>query len=151
MSQRNSIILLVVLVILAGILYWSMQNNPLSKKGTGNNSGQSAETTEDTSAGSIHAGGSAPTISYKSALDQYLKAHMEFDQDCKASPGSLTLADGTILMIDNQSPSDRVVKVGSLMNIKANSFKLVKVSKDQGSTWNIDCDQMQNVATVTIQ
>lgn len=149
MSKKTTIILIVILIVVAGLLFWSMKKGSVSNVDT--NTGQSSESTEDTSAGSINAGASA-TMSYADALSKYKSARLEFDKDCKANPKSLNLPNNSFLLIDNQSSSDRVVKVGTLMNIRANSFKIVNVENaTSGPTWNIDCDQSTNVATVLIQ
>jgi hypothetical protein len=107
---------------------------------------------EDTSAGSINTGATSATISYASAAIKYQNALIELDKVCKASPSRLALKNNTNIMIDNRSAMDRVVKVGSPMNLRAYSFKIVNVSSATlPATWPVGCDQNQNVATITIQ
>ena len=142
--------LVIVLVVLVGLLFWSMKKNAVPGVGQNKNL-YSPESTEDTSAGSINEGAGA-VISYASALSKYKGAILELDGSCKANSGNITLKNNTYLMIDNQAPIDRVIKVGSITNIKANSFKLVQIESESApATLSVDCDQSQNVATVFLQ
>ena len=139
--------LVIVLVVLVGLLFWSMKKNAVPS----GDDNQAVESTEDTSAGSINEGAGA-AISYASALSKYKGAILELDESCKASPTNMTLKNNGYLMVDNRSPMDRVVKVGSITNIKANSFKLMQIESESAlSTLSVDCDQSQNVATVFLQ
>lgn len=107
---------------------------------------------EDTSTGSVNTGSGAVTISYTNALAKYTNARIQLNTICQASPNNMTFKNGTNIMIDNRAPVDRVVKVGSIFNIKAYSFKIIKLSSATlPVTWLVDCDKSQNVATILIQ
>jgi hypothetical protein len=148
-NNKNLLIgAIVALVIIAGVLFWVMQRSTLPTDG--NNPGEVAELSEDTSAPSVHAAGG--TINYAGALSQYAGAILVLDAECKAAPAKMTFRQGGELMLVNNSPSDRVVKAGSVMNLKARSFKIIQVDSAAGSPlWNVDCDQSKNVATISIQ
>ncbi|MFA5791913.1 MAG: hypothetical protein WC884_02660 [Candidatus Paceibacterota bacterium] len=142
------IILLIFLVILALLILWSIKKSSLP---AGDNL-PVVVSLEDTSAGSVNAGVSVPTISYENALIKYKDARLQINKTCEASPNKMTLTNNSLLMIDNRSPMDRVVKVGSPLNLKAYGFKIVKLeSATLPATWVIDCDQFKDVATILIQ
>lgn len=151
------IILIVVLVIVAGSILWSMVGSKVtpavSTSGTEDKGiNTPLNSTEDTSAGSVNVDTPSATISYASASVKYKDALLQFDKTCKGNPSNLTFKNNTNIMLDNRSPVDRVVKVGSPMNIKAYSFKIVKLqSATLPATWPVDCDLVPNVATIVIQ
>lgn len=121
---------------------------------SGENNGitEDQEGVEDTSAGSEHASSPAATLSYQQALVKYKDARLQLDKTCQGSPDKMTFKNGTSIMVDNRSPLDRVVKVGSTFNLKAYGFKIVKLSSDTlPATLLVDCDKSQNVATILLQ
>lgn len=92
------------------------------------------------------------SISYAEALVKYRNNRIQLDVACQASPNNVTYKNGTSIMIDNRSANSRVVKVGSIFNIKPWDFKIVKLSSSTlPVTWLVDCDKSQNVATILIQ
>ena len=94
----------------------------------------------------------APSVSYAQALEKYKNYRIQLNTTCQASPNNVTYRNGTSIMIDNRSASSRVVKVGSIFNIKPWDFKVVKLSSSTlPITWLVDCDKSQNVATILIQ
>lgn len=145
------IVLLVFLVILAVLVLWSIKKSSAPTLDD-NDITQVGTSTEDTSVGSVNVGISTPTISYENALTKYKNARLQIGKTCEVSPRNMTLTNGSLLMIDNRSPMDRVVKVGSPLNLKAYGFKIVKLeSTTLPATWMVDCDKSQNVATILIQ
>jgi hypothetical protein len=144
-NKKNLLIAaLVILVILAGALLWAMNKTAPAL----NNGASGGEQTEDTTFGSVNEG-KAP-VAYAAALSQYQSARIAFDEACKATPARLTLTNGSPLMIDNTSQMDRVVVVGTPTNVRANSFKIVKVAGNAaGAQLAVDCDQSKNVAAIS--
>lgn len=109
--------------------------------------------TEDVSAGSVNAPvKKVPSISYADALIKYKEARIQIDEDCQAFPNNVTYKNGTSIMIDNRAGVARKVKVGGVYDIKAYSFKIIKLeSKTLPETLLVDCDTFQNVATILVQ
>ena len=145
----------VVLAVAAVLIFWLM-GKPAIAPGVDDNLAQNnpvIDSVEDTTPGSINTGASkTATISYANALIKYKDARLQLDKACQGSPNAMTFKNGASLMIDNRAPVARVVKVGSIFNIKAYGFKIVKLSSSTlPATWLVDCDKSQNVATVTIQ
>ena len=107
--------------------------------------------TEDTSAGSINTK-NAPAISYADALAKYKDARIQLDKMCQATPNYVTYKNNTSIMIDNRSDVVRTVKVGTDYSVKGYGFKIIKISSTKlPTTWLVDCDKSQNVATILIQ
>lgn len=108
---------------------------------------------EDTSEGSVNKNAGAVSISYAEALVKYKDTRIQLNNLCQATPNNVTFKNGTDIMIDNRSPVARSVKVGSSFSIKAYGFKIVKLSSPATlpTTWLVDCDAAQNVATILIQ
>jgi hypothetical protein len=140
----------VVVIVVLGFVFWSMNN--ASAPVVEDNTTTVADSTEDTSTGSINTGSPAATISYTNALIKYKDARLQLDKTCQASPNKMTFKNNAYLMVDNRAPVDRTIKVGSVLNIKAYGFKIVKLSSSNlPATWLVDCGTSQNVATILIQ
>jgi hypothetical protein len=150
-NNKNLWIGVVVVVILVFVFYFMNKNStPVVINNTVDNQG--VVSTEDTSAGSINAGVSVAPISYASALIKYKNARIQLDKMCQATPNNVTYKNNASIMIDNRAPVARTVKVGSVFSVKAWGFKIIKLSSATlPSTWLVDCDKSQNVATVLIQ
>ena len=150
-KNRNLWIGLVVILVVAAVLvFWSMRSAlapaPVVTA--------PVVSTEDTSTGSVNAGVTSATLSYSQALAKYKNERIQLDSECKANSQSqnMTFKNNASVMIDNRAPVARTVKVGSVFNVKAYGFKIVKLySAKLPATWLVDCDNSQNVATVTIQ
>ena len=145
----------VALVVVVGFIFWSMNSSaPTTSPATVDNQVTPApsSSTEDTSTGSVNVGAPAASISYQNALIKYKNARLQLDTICQANPNRMAFKNNALLMIDNRSPVDRVVKVGYTFNIRAYGFKIVKLSSATlPATWLVDCDKSQNVATLVIQ
>ncbi|MFA5932208.1 MAG: hypothetical protein WC793_02415 [Candidatus Paceibacterota bacterium] len=141
--------LAVVLVLVAGFLFWSMKK-AVAPAVTDSN--PVVEPTEDVTPGSVNTGSPAASISYANALIKYKNARLQLDPTCQASPDKMTFKNGASLMVDNRSSAQRTVKVGSVFSIKAYGFKIIKLSSATlPATWYVDCGKSQNVSTILIQ
>ncbi len=146
----------VIVLVIAGLIYWSIANDNSPEEELTQNTSPTGEveSTEDTSEGSVNTRASfgAATLSYQKALIQYEGARLQLDTTCQGTPDNMTFKNGTNIMIDNRSPHSRTVRVGSTFSIKPWGFKIVKLSSSiLPATWLVDCDQSQNVATILIQ
>lgn len=92
-------------------------------------------------------------LSYAEALQQYGKYRIQLDPNCAAIPNRVTFANGTDFLLDNRSAKERTV----LFNLKtykipAYGFVVIKAQASSlPAVTFIDCDQQQNVATISIQ
>lgn len=141
----------VVLVLVAGFVYWSMNSTPALAPDTSDN-GVVPTPVEDTTTGSVNVGSPAASISYENALIKYKNARLQLDKTCQASPDKMTFKNGAVIMVDNRAPVSRTVKVGSVFSIQAYGFKLVKLSSATlPTTWYVDCGTSQNVSSILIE
>ena len=108
--------------------------------------------TEDTSTGSVHTTKNATSLSYEEALLKYKDTRIQFDSLCRAIPNAVTYKNNTSIMLDNRAPVARVVEIDSAYTVKAYGFKIIKLSSTAlPTTWLIDCDKSENVATILLQ
>lgn len=138
------LVALVALIAAAFFVFQSLtKNSPTSQTlGDGLAGDPSIDSKDDTEGGSM---------SYKDAVAQFKDKRIALNTACGAIPKSLTIANNSKLMIDNRSPIDRIIKVGSIMNIKAYSFKIVDVAVPGApSVLTVDCDKYLSVATISV-
>ncbi len=94
-----------------------------------------------------------PVLTYEQAMGKYGSNRIQLDPQCNAISSQMTVKNGTELMLDNRSSEERVV-VFNLKNYKIPAYGFVVVKAQASSVPTvtfIDCDQQQNVATVSIQ
>jgi len=161
MKNKNLLISLAIVLVVVGFIIWVVISSTLiTPNDNGDNTNVSLPAninenktrTEDTSAGSIHAGVSKSSISYADALLKYENARIQLNSDCQAIPNNMTFKNGTSIMIDNRASFAVAVRAGSVFSIKAYGFKILKLSsKTLPATWLVDCGASQNVATILIQ
>ena len=143
--------LAVILVIVAGLILWSMlKSTPASAPAPVE---QDSTTTPDTTtSGNTNTNSPAASISYTNALVKYKDARLQIDKACQASPDKMTFKNNSYMMIDNRAPVSRTIKIGSVYSVGAYGFKIIKLSSATlPATWYVDCDKSQNVATILIQ
>ena len=144
--------LAVVLLLVVGFLFWSMKKAVAPAVTDNTSTNPVVVPTEDVTPGSVNTGSPAASISYANALIKYKNARLQLDPTCQASPDKMTFKNGAYLMVDNRAPVSRTVKVGSVFNIKAYGFKIIKLSSATlPATWYVDCGKSQNVSTILIQ
>lgn len=152
-NKKNTNLLIGLGVALAIIIvvWFVMGKTPVAKEEV-NNTQIAVESTEDLSTPSVRALPGAAPLSYTDALVQYKDARLQLDKDCRADLTNSTFKNNSSIMIDNRSDKPRNVKVGSVFPIKPWGFKIVKLSSSTLPTiWYVDCDNSQNVATISIQ
>ena len=138
------IVILVVLIITAFFIFQSLTKNSLKYGNSGIAVDQSIEPTDDSEGGT-------GTMKYKDALAQYNNKIITLDTACGATPKDISITNNSKIMIDNRSPIDRIIKVDSLMNIKAYGFKIVNIAVPSSPVvLRIDCDKYTDVATVSV-
>jgi hypothetical protein len=94
----------------------------------------------------------ASTLKYTDAQKLYAGKILQIDPQCKATPRAMTFKNNTNIMIDNRAPVAHSVKIGSVYNIEAYGFKIVKLSSGSlPATLLVDCGSQQNVATISLQ
>ncbi len=87
-------------------------------------------------------------LPYTSAYAKYAGRRMQFDSRCQASPATLTVADGTKVMLDNRgSMTNRVVVGDKAYEISAYNFSFVTLTT---GTYAVSCGSNTNAATITV-
>lgn len=90
--------------------------------------------------------------SYNEALALYKDKSLQLGADCQATPNVLNFRNRTLIMVDNRSDKVRTIKVGKVVTIKPWGFTFVQLSSSKlPITWLVDCDSLQNVASINIQ
>ncbi|MFA5777919.1 MAG: hypothetical protein WC870_00285 [Candidatus Paceibacterota bacterium] len=142
--------LAVILVIVVGLILWSMlKSTPASAPATID---EDSTTKTDTPSGDTNTNSPAVSISYTNALVKYKDARLQFDNACQASPDKMTFKNNSYMMIDNRASVSRSIKIGSVYSVGAYGFKIIKLSSATlPATWYVDCGKSQNVATILIQ
>ena len=144
---------LVVVIGLVGFGLWSLKQNPISVVDISPevNSVENAGSSNSNVKTNVKAP-TAATMSYANALAQYKDARIQLDEECRATPTYATFKNNASIMIDNRSAVPRTVRLGSVFNMKAWDFKIVKLSSTTlPATWYMDCGTSQNVASILIQ
>ena len=140
----------IVIVALVAFGLWSLKTNP-PLPNTDNSYGAHESTTTTTTTTTTNV---APprAINYNEALERYARARIQLDNNCQATPSSLTLKDNSSIMIDNRSPVPRTVKVGATYVVPPYGFIIVNIVSPQvPEKWYVDCDSSQNVAVILVQ
>lgn len=142
----------VVVIIVAGVIFFVFANNQIVNDVTTENlSTSEPDSVQDINEQDVGVGASA--ISYANALVKYADRRIQLDTVCQAHPNTVTYKDNTGIMIDNRSPKTRTVKAGVTFTIKPWGFKIVVLPDVYlaSKTILVDCDGSQNVATVLVQ
>ena len=88
---------------------------------------------------------------YADLVLKYEDRTLQFNESCQASKESTVgFKQGTDVLLDNRSDSSAKIVIGSrTFNLKAYGYKVI----DLGSvgTYKIDCNENQNVLTLTVQ
>ena len=110
---------------------------------------------EDVTTGSVHSSiDVAALMTYQDAIAKYGDRRIQFLPSCQANPHTVTFKNKTELMLDNRSANARSIHMGTLgtFPIKAWGFKIIDLTSTMlPNVLAIDCDQLQNVALLTIQ
>ncbi len=142
-SSSTAVVELIVVLILVFFGLWYLKNPSTDNVTTG-----TGQTVTDNSKTAVP----IKNINYTQALALYKNARIQLDKTCQAKPSAMTFKNNSYLMIDNRAPVDRTVRAGSVFNVKAYGFQIVKLSSEAlPATWYVDCDSSQNVATILIQ
>ena len=145
---------IVVAAIVLAIIFGG--KGTMSPSGTTGDTTQEPDSTQDvgdTAAGGTTSGAGAATLSYQQALTQYATRRIQLDAQCQAHPNIVTYKDNTGIMIDNRSAVARTVKIGTTYTIKPWGFRIITLPNTDRSisTYFVDCDSRQNVASIEVQ
>jgi hypothetical protein len=151
------IVIGVIVIIAIALLVWKMKANPAVTDQTPAAEEIVPEGTQDVDQGTAPTTTGATvapiSISYQNALKQYATRRIQLNEQCQAAPNTVTYKDNTGIMIDNRSSKTITVKVGTTFTIKPYGFRIVVLPDIYLKSQKIlvDCDKMQNVATVLVQ
>lgn len=161
-KSSNTVWGVIIAIIVIGLIIFFVARSknqtavaPADQSQATDSSALDASTTasEDTSAGSVHAS-TAATISYNDALALYQGKRVQFNTMCQADPSTATFTNDTTLMLDNRSATTANLHLGFMGNvsIKPWGFKIVQFSSATlPRAIVIDCNQSQNVASISLQ
>ena len=93
-------------------------------------------------------------LSYTEAFMKYGKGNfLQFDDNCQSHPVSLSVVNGSKLMLDNRSAKSEVITVGdNSYAMGPFSFKIIIASASSiPTTYTIDCKDAQNVSTLIVE
>lgn len=92
-------------------------------------------------------------LSYDAAVKKYGANRIQFDSSCQARPSNATFKSGTDVLFDNRANQARKILFnGKTYALAAYDYTVVKMTAPYyPATAFIDCDKLQNVATITIQ
>lgn len=142
-----------VIVIIWGLAR-SQSSNP-SDYGT--NASPSPRTTAKSSPGASSSSQPSATnaalLNYGDSLKKYAGHVIQFDARCQATPGALTVKNGTYVMFDNRSGDARTIKLDNVSYYFAGyGFRILPmINSTLPHSTVIDCGSAQNVGTITIQ
>jgi hypothetical protein len=148
------IAIIIISVIAVGIVAWSINKNLALAPGedTNANKDTALEANLGMNNGKTSTAPSLNNISYADALVKYKDARIQLGKMCQAIPNNVTFKNNTSIMIDNRTPVDHTIKLGTTFSIKAWGFKIIKLSSPTlPATWMMNCDEARNVSTILIQ
>ena len=94
MEKNKNMWIGIGVVVIIIVIYLAMSSSSVAPAVTDNQ----IIPTEDTSAGSVNVGAPVASISYAQALVKYKDARIQIDENCQASPNSVTYKNGLIIM-----------------------------------------------------
>ena len=92
-------------------------------------------------------------LTYEQAIAQYEGRRFQFDQYCQANPRTMSVKNGTSVMLDNRSGDARTFAVGGVFySIAGYGWRIVTpTSKTLPATLYLDCGSARNVGTLLLQ
>ncbi len=149
------IIIAVVVIGLYSVMQGPSSNNTGAVDITGN---PSTSPTATAVAPVYHKKSTSPapvvdTRTYSQLVAAFDGKRIQFDLGCQASPQSMSLKNGTMIMLDNRAPQPRTITIGNVSySVPASGFKLVTLnSPSLPSTQSISCNGTTNVSTILLQ
>jgi hypothetical protein len=156
-KSKNLYYGIVALIVVALIIFWSMKKEVVPVGNLDQNAdlsiNQDATTSESKSVAKTNTSGLAGSISYEDALMKYANQRIQFDTACQAHPNTFNYKKNSSIMLDNRSPEDRTIKIGTNYTVKAYGFRIVTLSNLylESKVVLVNCDSSKNVATIIVQ
>ena len=98
----------------------------------------------------VSGGDATRQVSYQEALQLYSGRVMQLDQNCRANPVIMSLPVKSVIMVDNRSPWQRSLIVGSRTYSIAPSDYILASFNVPGQ-FAVTCDSVQNVSIISVQ
>lgn len=95
-----------------------------------------------------------PELSYTDEFMRYRDGHLiQFNNECAAFPFSTALANGSGIMLDNRSNKEQLITFGdSKYTLKPYDFETLIIKAPAiPTTYQVDCNERQNVATLIVE
>lgn len=157
--NKSNIIIASIAIVIVALLIWGFINK--SKKTVDNLPLSGSELISPIESTPVKKITKKVSVGYEDALYVYNGKIIQLSSEnisksgpsCQATPINVTYKNGTEIMIDNRTDTNRKVKLGgSTYSVSAYGFKIVKLSsKVLPATWLVDCDSQENIATILIQ
>lgn len=160
MSSKNTL-LWVVIAVAVILVVWAFNSNVF--KGVPGVPMESPQTMNEGSGPEAN----APVISgpgqssftqtqiqnYSALVNQYGEKRVQFDERCQMRPTDVTFKNGTTLMFDNRSPSQRTIKVGNQSYyFQPYGYKILILSSAAlPASLKISCDATPDVGSILLQ
>lgn len=132
-NQQTAAILTGVVIVATALMVWNWSGTDATRWGSGFSLtspviGQEEEAEETEGGGAAEAVPTA-TITYGQAVNDYGDQRFQFSS-CHGTPGSLTMKQGSTVMLDNRDDKARTVQFGTLTyKLPAYGFKLATASE----------------------
>lgn len=150
--------IVVIVVILAILGFWLLNDRNAVQDDTGAVPTQSANPTQNTAAAkksptaSPAASNNVQSKTYTQLVAEYKDRRIQFDQFCQAIPNYITFKAGQSVMLDNRSGDSRYVKVGSdVHKLDGYGYKIVTLVGSVPKTLDISCGSAVNVGKILLQ
>lgn len=151
-GNRTTIITLVLLVIVALVLVQVVKRGSLPQ--VPDDYQEQVVTETEATADGVRFSPILPRqgerISYGAALRAFVGATIQFDASCRARPTTMSVQVRDQILLDNQSQEERTIGVGNRIFV-ISPFDFVIISMREKGTFQVSCDDFEDVAVVGVQ
>ncbi len=163
MNNKKLLISLVVIVIGVVIIVLldsqvrnrtsQLDNSTSDSSETGEIDSQAEATTGTEKQGVTRAPKGDEGLTYQQVVEKYKDFRIQFNNQCAPLPSSVTYKNGSRVMFDNRSVSERSISLdGKAYKISTYGFIVLPLSaKTLPHTIKIDCDQQYNAGQILLQ
>ena len=94
-----------------------------------------------------------PGKSYQAVVEAYKDRRIQFDDACRATPNFMTFKNGPVVMFDNRSIGEKIIKLNDIgYKIGPYGFIVLQITAPSlPYKIDIDCNQLYNVASINLQ
>lgn len=150
-------LVIIVVAIAAGAWWLSEDNSGVSLNPDTSTSPTAVGATKTPSASKTTTSTATPlptsSLSYTQLVAQYGSNRIQFNQDCQATPGSMSLKNGTGVLLDNRSNKTQVITFNGLSyTLVPYGYRVVTVSSSTlPKAIGVTCNGSVNTGTINLQ